>query len=147
MLLLIASLGLAAAPRAVPAPPPREGAELALAGLSIRERIIVRVQRAIRPGRPAPAPQWKEKKGPKCVPANAIAGAAIAAPQSVDVILRGGTRLRAELESACPALDYYSGFYVSPTADGRICADRDAIRDRSGSECEIERFRTLVPAK
>ena len=86
---------------------------------------------------------WKESKGPRCIDMAAIAGAAIAAAERVDFVLRGGQRVRAQLDRACPALDFYSGFYLVGAADGRICADRDAIRTRAGGSCEIERFRTL----
>jgi len=48
---------------------------------------------------------------------------------------------------ACPALDFYSGFYLRPSADGQVCADRDTVHARSGGQCGIERFRTLVPRK
>ena len=91
--------------------------------------------------------KWREKKGPKCVPANALAGALVSGPDSVDLLLRGGKRVRAKLESRCPALDYYSGFYIRPGDDGRICQDRDTIRARSGGKCGIDRFRSLVPGK
>jgi hypothetical protein len=107
-----------------------------------RQQVIVRVPRR----QVAQAPiEWREKKGPRCIPMNALGGAAVTKPSSVDFMLRGGTRVRARLERECPALDYYSGFYISPTADGRICADRDAIHARSGGECQITRFRTLAP--
>jgi hypothetical protein len=65
--------------------------------------------------------------------------------RSVDLVLRDNSRVRAHLERRCPALDYYLGFYVNATPDGRICADRDAIRSRAGGECVIERFRNLRP--
>jgi hypothetical protein len=110
----------------------------------IRERSVVRVP--VRPPAAAPALRWREHKGPRCVPLDDIAGAAVTQSGSVDMILRGGRRIRAELEDACPALDYYTGFYLRSSAQDRmICADRDAIHSRSGGECEIERFRTLEP--
>ena len=94
--------------------------------------------------RPVAAPvEWKEGKGPRCVPARAILGASLLGQNSVDLILKNRSRLRAELGSRCPALDYYYGFYITPNPDGMICADRDIIRSRVGGECEIERFRTL----
>ena len=65
---------------------------------------------------------------------------------SVDLLLRDNSRVRAKLENACPALDYYYGFYISPNPDGQICADRDVIRSRMGGQCEIEAFRRLRPA-
>ena len=103
-----------------------------LAQLTVRERLIVRV-----PARPGPPPvvKWKEKKAPKCM------------AMESDMIQRGGQRIRAEFENDCPALGYYSGFYISPTEDGQICAGRDAVRTRAGGECIIKRFRKLVPDK
>jgi len=114
------------------------------AQITIRERVIIRVPtRAPEP--PAKPVKWKEKKGPRCIMLSTLAGAAVTKPDSVDLIMRGGTRLRARLDRSCPALDFYSGFYIKPTRDGRICADRDTIHARSGGQCEINTFKTLVP--
>ena len=138
--------GLLAALLAPPAGTMLAGVEIASADvrrvqLTVRRQLIIRV-----PARPAPAPltAWKERRGSKCLTVADLAGASVS-PEGVDFFLRGGKRVRAKLDSSCPALAYYSGFYVVPTADGRICADRDAVHDRSGSECEITRFRTLEP--
>ena len=90
---------------------------------------------------------WEEERGPRCIPARQIAHAALMRQQSFDLVLRDRTRLRARLERRCPALDFYVGFYISPTRDGMICADRDSIRSRAGGECRIDRFRTLRPAR
>lgn len=123
---------------AAPAPEPRPDQ---YAQLVIREQIMVRVQ-----GRGTPRPaavQWKEGKGPKCVPARAILGATLLGEDSVDLVLRDRSRVRAKLRSSCPALDYYYGFYIRPNADGMICADRDSIRSRVGGQCGIDRFRSL----
>jgi hypothetical protein len=114
------------------------------AQVTVRQQVIIRV-----PMRPPAAParplRWKEKKGPHCIPLDALAGAAVMATSSVDLILRGGSRLRARLDRSCPALDFYSGFYIKPTRDGRICEDRDTIHARSGGQCEIRDFKRLVP--
>lgn len=116
------------------------------AQLIVRKQIVIRSIR-LRPVAPGPdAYEWKEGKGPKCVPAGAIAGASLLGQDSVDLILRDRSRIRAELESACPALDYYYGFYLTPGPDGLVCADRDAIRSRMGGECAIDRFRSLRPS-
>ena len=72
-------------------------------------------------------------------------GATLLGQDSVDLILRDSSRIRAHLERRCPALDYYYGFYVSATPDGMICADRDSIRSRVGGECQIDQFRSLRP--
>lgn len=114
------------------------------AQLSVQRRVLIRVP--TEPQRPIPRRHWREKSGPKCIEASALAGAQVGA-DGVDLLLRGGTRIRAKLASRCPALNYYSGFYVRPGADGRICQDRDSIRTRSGGACEIDRFRRLVAVR
>lgn len=114
------------------------------AGVIVRERVVIRV-----PLRPAPSlrrlTDWKEGRGPRCIDRMRIAGAALSGPRSIDLILRNRTRVRAVLENSCPALDYYFSFFIAPTSDGRICADRDSIRSRVGGECGIDRFRSLTP--
>lgn len=124
------------------------GQSVELAQLTIRERIIIRVPRvAPQPVRPAPPVTWKEKSGPKCVAAKDLAGALVTQPDAVDLVLAGGQRLRARLEGDCRPLDFYSGFYLKPAADGKVCADRDAIRARSGATCPITKFRSLKAEK
>lgn len=115
-----------------------------LAQLTVRQQVIIRVPAG--PRVPAPPVLWDEKGGPKCIYASALAGAEISR-LGVDLLLKGGTRVRAKIGSNCPPLDYYSGFYIRPGMDGRICQDRDTIRVRSGGSCEIDRFRALVPIK
>jgi hypothetical protein len=114
------------------------------AQLTPRRQMIVRVPVRIRQITPmSRLYDWKEGKGPNCLPSSAIAGAARVGQTSVDLILRDRRRFRAKLESNCPALDYYYGFYINPTVDGLVCADRDIIRSRVGGQCGIERFRSL----
>ena len=119
---------------------------MVFAQVIVKRSVIVKMSQARGPA-PRPMIPLRERKGPKCVPMSAIAGAAIIEPSSVDISLRGGERVRARFSSSCPDLDYYGGFYVRPTEDGMLCADRDFIRARSGGECEIDRFRRLVPGK
>ena len=121
-----------------------------IAGVTVTQSLIIRIparksHRYTPAGRPPPPPVYKEHKGPKCIDAATIGGAAITASDSVDFILKGGKRVRAILEDQCPALDYYSGFYFRAAADGKLCADRDSIRTRSGGDCQIDKFRTLTP--
>ena len=119
-----------------------------LAHLSIHQRIVIRIPRVF--GRRSEErtefaeQRWTTKKGPKCVPMGALEGAVITGTDSVDLLVADGTRLRAEFDDDCPALDFYSGLYVKGTSDGMVCADRDSIRSRSGSACRIDRFRRLV---
>jgi len=92
-----------------------------------------------------PLIRWRESRGPRCIPVSSLAGATLLSANSVDLILRDNRRFRAHLGRRCPALDFYRGFYIDTTADGRICAARDAIRSRAGGECQIEQFRALWP--
>jgi hypothetical protein len=124
-----------------PAPAPVPGG---YEQVTVREQVIVRVPVRMRQATPmASLFEWKESKGPRCVPARAIAGAALLSENSVDLILRDRRRIRARLERRCPELDYYYGFYISPNPDGMVCADRDMIRSRIGGQCGIDRFRLL----
>lgn len=111
------------------------------AQITIRERVILRVPRSPTPA--VTASRWKERKGPRCIAAQALAGALPGEAGSVDIVLSGGKRVRAKLARACRQIDYYSSFYIRPGADGQICADRDPIRTRGGAVCEIEKFRAL----
>ena len=107
----------------------------------IHDEIILRIP--VRP-RVSRRIEWTEKKGPKCIPADRIAGAMLSGPSSIDFVLRDRKRLRAVMDVECPALDFYKGFYFQ-LSDERICAKREAIRNRVGASCRIERFRRLVP--
>lgn len=115
---------------------------------TMNERVVIRVPRMAGPVPVAPQPiRWKEKKGPKCIAAQAMAGALITARDQVDLVLAGGKRVRVKLDGECRQLDYYGGFYFRPSADGMICADRDALRVRSGASCGIDQFRSLQPVR
>ena len=132
---------LVAAAGAVPAAPRWQGS------VTVRhQQIIVRVPTGLRRLAPAGASliQWRESRGPRCVPASQLIGATLLRQNSVDLILRDSRRIRAQLQARCPALDYYRGFYINATADGRICADRDSIRSRAGGECQIDQFHALT---
>ena len=129
----------------VPGGAPAQRATYRSSQYVIQQQVIVRVPR-LNSRTPAVTPvTWKEgKKGPKCIPLASLAGALITQPRSVDLVQLGGSRVRAQIDKRCPSLDFYSGFYLKPTADGMICADRDHVRTRGGRACEIARFRTLV---
>lgn len=125
-----------------------EGRPTQYAQAVVSGRIMIRTIRMRETLAPdPPQSKWKEKHGPKCVQAKAIAGAALISQNSVDLILKDNRRLRARLERSCPALDYYYGFYITPNPDGRVCADRDVIRSRMGGACQIDRFRLLKLAR
>ena len=138
-----------AAPFAVSASEPQELDGVQLAQFSVRERIVIRIPRLSAVQRPptTEVTTWKEHKAPKCVAAATLASAAISPSGDVDLIVTDGRRLRAKLDDDCPTLNFYTGFYLKRSADGMVCAKRDALRSRSGARCEIDRFRTLSAKK
>ncbi|PXA85440.1 hypothetical protein DMC47_37545 [Nostoc sp. 3335mG] len=149
--MIVSALASLLALAAGPAASPRDTAQgIEVADVTITQSLIIRIparksQRYAPAGQPHPPPAFKEHKGPKCIDASTIGGAAITAQNSVDFIVKGGKRVRAVLEDECPALDYYSGFYFRAPSDGKLCADRDSIHTRSGGDCQIDKFRALTP--
>lgn len=118
-----------------------------LAQIQIQRNSIVRVPPASPPPKNLRPLKWKEKGAPSCIKINSIAATMISSQTTIDLIVRGGTRYRVKLEKSCQAIDFYSGFYVKATKDGQVCEDRDSIHSRSGFECVIDKFKTLVPDK
>lgn len=145
----------------LPPAPPGDGRKPApvaisqsrIAQVRIQQHVVIRVprpdtvRRVSAPAAPLPPIAWVEQDSDKCVKIQNLAGATITRPDSVDLFLSGGKRVRARLGNECPALDFYTGFYVKPTKDGMVCAKRDVFRSRSGGECRIKAFRTLVPRR
>lgn len=127
-------LGLAAAqPRAI---------EQGVTRLIVQDEVILRIP--VEPRPVGPPIHWVERKGPRCIPVGAIRGAVLSGPEQVDFLVGNRSRVRAEFDEDCPALDFYSGFYVQPDGE-RLCAGHDAIHSRMGGSCTIERFKLLVP--
>lgn len=127
---------------------------LEAAQVRIEQRIIWRVSPVPGPAReslmaltPAPpsAPRMVERKMAECIPMSSIAGGRPERGSRLLLFLRDRRLVAADLEKACSARDFYSGFYVDkPNSDGKICADRDRILARNGARCEISSFRQLV---
>ncbi len=109
--------------------------------LVVHDEVILRIPIRPRLSRPI---EWVERKGPKCLPASRIAGAVLSGPSSIDFVLRNRQRVRALMDSDCPALDFYGRLYLQPD-DEYICAKRETIRSRVGGSCRIEKFKLLVP--
>lgn len=124
------------------------------AQVRIEQRIIWRIAPMPGPARQsvtldslrAPAaPRFVERKMGDCIPMAGIAGGRPQSGSRLLLFLRDRRLVAANLEKACSARDFYSGFYVeNPNSDGRLCADRDRILARSGARCEIGSFRLLV---
>ena len=118
--------------------------------VTIHQRIIIRVPRMpetayVSRAIPMPVVEWKEKKGPKCVAVETIAAATLTRPESIDLLVQDGTRLRARFDDDCPALDFYAGVYLKASPDGMLCAKRDVVRARSGKQCPIRSFKRVTP--
>ena len=109
--------------------------------MTVQEEVIMRIP--VR-RRLAPAFDWVERKGPKCVDAEDISAAALTSRGNVDFMMVDRSRMRAELSNDCPALDFYTGFYLTPEK-GKVCVRRESIHSRMGSSCRIERFQRLIP--
>ncbi len=145
-LLLLLTLTGAALPAAVEQARDMDGVQLAQ--LIVRQRIIIRIPVPVSraPASPIPRPvqpEMAEKKGPRCVAIDTLAGSGVARRNSLDLVLTDGTLLRAKLDDECRAMDFYTGVYVKPAPDGSLCAKRDVIRARSGRACEISSFKKL----
>ena len=138
-MILLSIFGLFPALLGMTAEPPPE--QQVVRRMIIRDEVILRIP--VR-RRLSPAIEWTERKGPRCVEAGQIAGAMLSGPSSIDFVLHDRQRVRAHMDSECPALDFYGGFYLQPD-DERICAKRETVRSRVGGSCRIERFRRLEP--
>jgi hypothetical protein len=110
--------------------------------LIIQDEVILRVP--VQPRPIMPEIDWVENKGPKCIPIAEIRRAMLSGPEQVDFVMSDRTRIRAQFDEGCPALDFYGGFYLEPR-DDRLCGGRDAVHSRIGGSCTIERFKQLVP--
>jgi hypothetical protein len=112
-----------------------------------RTTIITRSTMTAPVAPPPPRMSYREKKTDDCLSVQRIAGFSVSRPDSVDLMLSDGSMRRAVLDKNCQALGFYSGFYVKPNRDGKMCASRDSIRSRAGRTCNITGFKALIPAK
>jgi hypothetical protein len=79
------------------------------------------------------------------VPVAGIVGVRPLAGDRLLLIMRDHRLVGADLSRSCAARDFYMGFYVTPTADGQLCADRDTIHSRAGTSCTIVQVHEMVP--
>jgi hypothetical protein len=157
-LLMMLLAGPAVAPAAAPAPvaPPDWNRAVALAQhitIHVPRVTVTRTTTIItRPAAPdaaraPPPPMFREKKADNCVKMKKVVGFSVTTNDAIDLVLDDGTRLRARLASDCRALGFYSGFYVKPNPDGKICTKRDLLRSRMGKGCAIGQFSKLIPVR
>jgi hypothetical protein len=87
---------------------------------------------------------FAERRMGKCIPIGNIAGVQPNGGNDLILYLRDRRMVRAQLERECRARDFYSGFYLSRSSDGRLCVDRDVLQSRSGANCKLSELRQLV---
>lgn len=126
--------------------------------VNIERRVIIRVS-----PRPAPLPvrrssmmselpaqgvpsRMVERPMGKCVDIGDISGVQPDRGGRLMLFMRDQRIVAAELEKACSARDFYSGFYIDKNDDGRLCVSRDRLQSRSGAKCQLSRMRRLVAA-
>jgi hypothetical protein len=119
----------------------------------IEQRIVIRISPQRNSNRNslfASLPQqplntrYEERKMSKCISVAQIAGVQTGSGTQLLLYLTDRTIVSANLEKACRARDFYSGFYVERSQDGKLCVGRDKLQSRTGATCEVARMRQLV---
>jgi hypothetical protein len=87
----------------------------------------------------------RERKGPKCLKLGDIRGALISLDTGITMVTGEDDFFRVHFSRSCRSADFYASFYIEPNKDGAICAGRDMLHARNGSQCGIEKFSRLEP--
>lgn len=88
--------------------------------------------------------EYEEREMAGCVPVSGIAGVQTGNGNRLLLFLNDQRIVSLNLERGCRARDFYSGFYVERSEDGRLCVKRDQLQSRSGAKCEVAGMRRLV---
>ena len=122
----------------------------------IEQRVVIRITpqpSAARQNLLAEMPQraattrFEERGKEKCVPLEDIAGVQTGSGNRLVLFLRDRRMLSVNLEKSCRARDFYSGFYVEKSKDGRLCVSRDKLQSLTGASCAVEVMRQLVEVR
>lgn len=122
----------------------------------IEQHIILRVSPRRNPERDTMMPvernfehprRFVERRMGKCIEIGDIAGVRPESGSRLLLFMRDRHLIAADLEKACAARDFYSGFYIEKNDDGRLCVDRDKLLARSGSRCRVARLSLIVPVE
>jgi len=89
-------------------------------------------------------PHFIERRIGDCVKANQISGVQTDLGNRLLLFMSDDRIISATLERTCRARDFYSGFYLSKSDDGKLCVARDTLQSRSGANCKLTRLRELV---
>jgi hypothetical protein len=117
----------------------------------IEQRVVIRIS----PARPRTGDELPrlvpskvvEKGMGKCVGMKDIVAVQTGSTNRLILFMRNKQMISAQLEKACAARDFYSGFYVEPSKDGNLCIKRDQLQSRNGTKCEIAKFYRLEAAR
>lgn len=119
----------------------------------IDRRVILRISPAPAPERNrrnpnADAPQSPpvrivERPMGDCIESAKVGGVADRGDYLL-MFLRDRRTVAARLEKGCSPRDFYRGFYMERSEDGKICIRRDRLMSRSGAKCQVAQFRELV---
>jgi hypothetical protein len=119
----------------------------------IQQRVIIRVApraQAPRQDLLAQLPSgeipstYEERKMADCVEIKDIAGVQPGPDNRLILYLQDRRMVTAALERACRPRDFYSGFYIEHSDDGKLCISRDKLQSRSGASCEVQSLKRLV---
>lgn len=121
--------------------------------LQVNQRIIIRLQRTqgarrsslSRSGNGSKRIKYEERKIGKCIAMDKLLGFSPGPAQSLEFLTKDRQLIRAYLSDNCQSKEFYAGAYIEKPKDGKLCRKRDIIHARYGSECELDRFRLLVP--
>lgn len=89
-------------------------------------------------------PRFEERRMGKCLSVSGISGVQPNGGNRLLLFMRDERIVSAELERACRARDFYSGFYLSQSNDGKLCVGRDTLLSRSGVNCKLSSIHQLV---
>jgi hypothetical protein len=120
--------------------------------VTIERRIIIRIPtlptppveaRGFIPKAAAANPASRQKG--TCLSLRSLRGATLDSRVGILFVTTSDNRYQAVLERGCRPVDFQSGFYLNPAADGSICAGRDMLHARSGLRCTITGLTRLSP--
>ncbi len=123
-----------------------------IAQVRVQQRVIIRISPrqagtadfvSMPPRRDRRRPVVEHKMG-KCFALSSVAGVAPMEDNRLMLFLKDRRIVAANLEKACSSRDFYSGFYVEPRKDGKVCINRDKLQSRTGAKCELTRLRHML---
>ncbi|MDG6079608.1 hypothetical protein E3U23_10415 [Erythrobacter litoralis] len=119
----------------------------------IERRVIIRIspmsgtmRSSFLPEQPRPRsrpPQFVERPHPDCIESATIAAVSTRGNRLL-ILTRDRRMVTAKLENGCSPRDFYQGFYMERSKDGKLCVKRDKLLSRSGAKCEVEKLHNLV---